>query len=152
MWIGPLETSDVQKAYERMFAAELNLTGDVFFSAPETCVQKVHQKRFDKRGRYYPLEDVPVRGSPLLRLMPPGMPARRDAYTGIRGSSTCDFIADLDHWPFSPGGAYGSTFPCQLTHGHIWSWNKDRFAIGVEHLMAQGFHLFPSQHPDRQQK
>ena len=139
----------MQKAYDDMFRADLVLTGDIFLQAPTEYLQKVFKERFKKHGRFYnSLEEVPVKGNALLRIMPPGMPARRDAYALLRGNSERDFLADLDHWPNSPGGSYGSSFPCQLTHGNIWSWNKDRMCVGLEHFMAQGIHMLPALHPD----
>ena len=139
----------MQAAYNKMFASEMMLSGDIFLQAPDEYLQKVYQQKFRKHGRFYDrAEDVPIKGNGLLKIMPPGMPARRDAYSRSRGASTAPFLADLDHWPHSPGGAFGSCFPCQLTHGNIWSWNKDRMCVGLELLIAQGFHMLPTLNPD----
>ena len=81
----------------------------------------------------------------LRASLPAGAGVRLDAHLerqaeleGIGGA----YLFDVQHWPgvkMTPGGPL---FPCQLTHGDVVSASKLRTASGMEHLFAQGFHVF----------
>ena len=55
---------------------------------------------------------------------------------GIGGS----YLADIEHHPGRGSG--GSLFPCLLTHGTVVDWEVGRPATSMEHVAAQGFHVF----------
>jgi len=62
----------------------------------------------------------------------------RTQYEGIGGA----FLADVQQWPGTAVGS-GPLFPTQLTHGSIVSWQHQRLARAMEHVAAQGFHVYP---------
>ena len=84
-----------------------------------------------------------------VALLPPGARLRSDAYSTIHAADgTKDtFLADLEQWPAAHNSS-GQLWPTQMTHGLIYSWQAGRPAISLEHLGAQGFHLFPSSTED----
>ena len=61
----------------------------------------------------------------------------------LQGIEDSCFICDVQQWPSNGASTPGRFFPCQLTHGTVVSFNKARVALGLEHLVVQGFHVLP---------
>ena len=147
-WIGPQADDEVQELFDKLFRRSTEVSGDCFFVADQAMVQEDVKKRLAKRGLGYDADAcvVPSREL-LLQMLPPGAAQRLEAYERLApmAQSVEDgcYICDVQQWPASGCSKAGPHFPCQLTHGSITSLAKWRIAVGFEHLLAQGFHVFP---------
>ena len=166
-WVGPTEDEDIQKAFDSIFNRSQELSGNCFFVAEKRHVQADVLKRLTKRGVVYKENSVdsealtpelveqmlpanartPSREL-LFQMLPPGHVQRLEAYEGLQperaGIEDGSFICDLQQWPVFGCSNCGRFFPCQLTHGAVTSLNSWRIAVGLEHLVAQGFHVLPA--------
>ena len=143
MWTGPSTQAEIQKDFNDTFNRKAMLDGDAYFKVSLTDVDRVYRQLLGKRHVHVPeKEDVDVHGRGVLRnALSAGHMNRLDAYDELRiDDRTC--IADLDHWPGSPGDTSGPLFPVQLRHGHLYSFKKRRLCLGLEHLHAQGWNVF----------
>lgn len=147
-WVGP---ADYETDFKERFFRSLQCEGDVFFCAPVNIAANDLRCRACARGVYFHEMDdssvvqVGVPGSPQ-DFLPPGAVQRFHAWGAERSrlqSMTGTFISDIDHWP-GRGSVGGCLFPALQTHGSIYSWTQGRFATPGEHLVAQGFPLYPS--------
>lgn len=128
------------------------MNGDCYLVAPEELVRQNYCERLARKHIHMPRDLVPIHGEGILqKLVSPGMWSHYMSFTCIQQEATMSggeggrcFIADLEHWPKAPGGTYGHSFPSQLTHGTIYSWGAQRIFLGAEHLLANGWHLWPS--------
>ena len=51
------------------------------------------------------------------------------------------FLCDVEQNPELGRSQPGPLWPTQLTHGHVYSFTKGRFATPLEHAAAQGIHI-----------
>ena len=150
MWVGPSNQQEIQAEFDGIFGRSVVLGGEAYVAAPEEAVRAVYYSMMAKR-HHYPEPNLSLRGRGMLRsVLSPGNLARLEAYDmglGRRapGSFPESYMCDVDHWPGSPGDTAGGHFPCQLTHGHVVAYRKRRLVIGMEHLFAQGWHVFPQE-------
>jgi hypothetical protein len=56
------------------------------------------------------------------------------------------YIVDLEQKSGTRGDWAGACFPCQLTHGTLYSVTKGRLIIGAEHLLANGWNIMQPSH------
>ncbi|CAK9082469.1 Uncharacterized protein SCF082_LOCUS39189 [Durusdinium trenchii] len=86
-------------------------------------------------------------------MLPPGAAQRLDAHEkqreGKEGIETGAYLVDVNQWPDSGCSAAGPYWPCQSTRATAISFNHGRAAVGLEYLLAQGFHVFPEIHGGR---
>ena len=145
-WCGPTSDQAVQAEFDMIFKRATTLSGNCFLLAPLSEVQEWYKQKLAKRGVHV-AQDEPLDIASLLEdILPPGARLRLDAYKEIleQDSGATDFIADVEQWP-NHGAAYGSLFPCQLTHGTVLSLRGGtgpRVFLGSEHLAALGWHIF----------
>ena len=127
------------------------MTGDAFFVAPEQMIRADVGSRLHKRGQNTDLgPNFAVSMELLYSMLPPGACQRLAQYDVMRAEKQsiedgC-FICDVNQWPSSGCSGAGPFFPCQLTHQTCVSFNHMRPAVGLEYLLAQGFHVFPEAH------
>ena len=150
-WVGPPTDVGIQQEFDALFGRSTELTGDAFFVAPEAKVRADVANRLQKCGQNTDLGLNPVFNMELLNsMLPPGASQRLAQYEKMREEKQsiedgC-FICDVNQWPSSGCSASGPFFPCQLTHATCISFNHMRPAVGLEYLLAQGFHVFPEVH------
>ena len=145
-WIGPETQAGIQKEFEELFARRVVADGDMYLTAHPNLLKKFYRAKFAARHIHFnSLEDVPTAGEDVCEMLTPAQRQRKDAYTLIREVEHPDscFLGDLEQWP-NQASSCGRTFPCQLKHGCMWSWQLQREALGLEHLAAQGVHLLNS--------
>ena len=148
MWLGPSSQKEIQSEFDAIFARRVVLGGEVYVTAPEGKVRDVYFGMMARR-HHYPDDKVSLLGHGMLRIiLSPGHLSRLGAYehqlsqTPGRGNDPGSFICDVDHWPGLPGDTSGEFFPCQLAHAHLFASRSRRLVIGLEHLLAQGWHVF----------
>ena len=151
LWLGPSSQKDVQAEFDAIFGRSVVLAGEAYVVAPAETVQQVYRGMMAKK-HHYPTGNFSIHGKGMLRsILGPGHLARLDAYQDEcqrrpgSGDNPESFICDVDHWPRTPGDTSGAFFPCQLTHGHLYAHRKRRLIVGMEHLCAQGWHVFPQE-------
>ena len=124
-----------------------------FFVAPDSFVKDDIACRLEKRGHLFKPEDFPVTRELLYAMLPPGAAQRLDAHEkqreGKEGIETGAYLVDVNQWPDSGCSAAGPYWPCQSTRATAISFNHGRAAVGLEYLLAQGFHVFPEIHGGR---
>ena len=144
LWAGPSSDDAIQEDFDSIFSTTMELDGDIFFfiDAAEREVELSENLRKRCHGQCLPkgfdnqIDKVMLSLGPAARL-------RYEAYTELRPrhqSLSGAFIADLDQWP-SIRRICGPLFPCQLTHGTVFSWSKQSIAHGMEHANAQGWNV-----------
>ena len=143
MWTGPSTQAEIQKDFNDTFNRQMILDGDAYLKASPTDVNRVYRQLLQKRHVHVSeKDDIDVHGRGVLRsALSAGHMNRLDAYNELRiTDKAC--IADLDHWPGSPGDTSGPLFPVQLRHSHLYSFKKRRLCLGLEHVHAQGWNVF----------
>ena len=146
IWNGPTTDAAVQEAFNKLFKRTCELTGDCFFLADDESVALDWVRRLKQRGIHCSPEDLNICRETMLETLALGARQRFEAYEKIRPGTEGiggTFLADIEHWPDSGKSAAGSIFPCQLSHGTVVSWLKNRPALGMEHICANGFHVYP---------
>ena len=151
LWVGPESDEEIQQEFSSIFDTTMELSGDVFFQASTLDTQEFLKKKLRDRSRLDLLKSKRRSKWDILRAsLPPGAGARLDRYgerrsefQGIGGA----FLADVHQWPGVKWGMGGPLFPCQLTHGDVVSWECQRQALGLEHMFAQGFHVYETGTP-----
>ena len=146
IWIGPPQ-AEIQDHFESIFARKTLLTGAAYFRASPEALRQFAQKAMMKRGLRLDVDellDLPTTGMEFLdTFLPPGAHQRLEAYEQQRESlqgMDGTYIVDLEQWPQSKAGAGGPYFPSQLTHGSVLDVNTMKYALGTDHLAANGFH------------
>ena len=149
-WIGPPDDESVQRCFDDMFKRTTETSGDCFFIADDQRVKDDVLKRLEKRGLNCDAvaeNCFPLTRDLLVQCLPPGAAQRFAKYEQLRplrqGIEDGCFICDVQQWPDVGCSSYGPQFPCQLTHGTVVSLERRRIALGLEHLLAQGFHVLP---------
>ena len=134
-----------------MWSRSCELTGDVFFQAPEEDVRAWAIQRWRRRGMFCS-PSGPVMNMELLRcLLAPGQVQRMDSYMMQRDEQMAldgSFLFDVMQNVHGRVSKAGPMFPCQLTHGEIISANLERAALGCEHLSANGFQIYNPRRPE----
>ena len=146
IWMGPTAPDLLQRDFDSIFATTMELTGDVFFlEHNETQRQRSIDKAVSQRGRNRLALQSLNSWDLLQSCLAPGAATRLRDYDGLRACRADPegaFLADVEHWPGQCLGSGGPLFPCQLKHGTVVSWQHQRAATGMEHLAAQGYHVF----------
>ena len=79
----------------------------------------------------------------LAQVLPDGAMQRKeewDKYREAKGFHDA-FLADLDHHPQTKGPGGSTLFPTMVTHGSIFSWQKQRLATTAEMIAVHGAHV-----------
>lgn len=147
-----------QEALEAEFSEKVHrgttATGDAILRA-DNCTLSLEYMELAKRQRYIlspeeivgMMEQCPT--ELLEMVLPPGSAWWSGTNTGLPTSPrVARFFADIDHRINSRGGSGASDWSVQLTHGHMVSIPEDcrktRLACSIEHLAADGVHIFGS--------
>ena len=149
-WVGP---DNYVHDFKQRYYRGMRLSGDTFFEAPE---DEVHAEYMHlAHGRKFQVSRAEVSSlstqAMLDMALPPGARLRLQHYHEKRANLEPDqvLICDVDHNPDTKGSSPGSEWPVQLTHGTFINVThdpeKDRVAIGMEHLSAMGFNIYPPQ-------
>ena len=140
VWVGPDTQEGIQQQFDSMFSRRCLLTGSIFFQASQDDIASWAQELADKRfrGNSQPL---PTSGRGMLTAcLSPGQLQRLEAYKKVylqRCALDGTMLADLDHWPDSPGPAAGPNFPTLLRHGCIVDLNRpERIAQNVDRWLS----------------
>ena len=145
VWVGPETQEDMEKEFMALFERRCCLSGDVFLQAEDAEVWQWASVLAKKRARCREA-DVPLRGQGLAQaVLSAGQLQRLEAYQRLKPQvcaldGTC--LADLDHWPGSPGPSCGPHFPALLRHGCVVNLkNPLRFAQTSDRFLSLGFHV-----------
>lgn len=150
-WVGP-DKDAIQQKFDEKFCRQTQLTGDSLLCAPEEEMYKHYQDLARIQGHHVSTDDFKALSSEglLEAILAPGQLQIYSEYAAAKSklqSLGGALIADLGQHPHTASTA-GPDWPCQLTHGTVISFShghgQHRVASGLEHLGAQGFHLFPS--------
>ena len=146
IWVGP-PTHQVQDHFDSIFARSTALTGSVYFLASDEKVREHAKHAQRKRGLSLDDDEMnELQGMDLLdTFLPMGAHQRLEAYNLLRDKLQAfdgTYIVDLEQWPNSRAGAAGPYFPSQLTHGSIINVDTMKYAVGSDHLSANGFHMY----------
>ena len=141
---------DYRTDFMEKFYRMAQISGDALFCAPDNQVHQSYSDLARVQGHNVKPEDVP-KFKPLdllpyllsagqLQIFQEHLEEKAEKQ-GLDGS----FIADIQQHP-GRASSSGPDFPCQLTHGTVVTFRDDgkgpRIATGMEHLGAQGYHLF----------
>ena len=147
LWMGPESDAEIQADFNRLFMSTMELTGDCLFVSGPREVHQSYDEKLSLQKRAFMRMKAQDKWELMLATMPPGAGVRLQAYgeqrserEGIGGA----YLVDAQHWPGKRAGLGGALFPCQLTHGDIVSFAHQRQALGMEHIYAQGLHVFPT--------
>ena len=143
VWTG---ASSAQEEFDELFHAICQLPGDVYLQANAEEVASFVQKEAAKRKQILPAgyEDMAMRRY-LTCLLPPGGLVRLGEYESFRsdrGDMQGNFMADLQQ-NMGFGCTPGPEVPSLNTHPCIYSWGRQRLALGQELLQAQGIDFYP---------
>lgn len=149
VWAGPTDyRADFMQKYYR--AAQVR--GDIFMCAPDEQVHSYYSQLAKAQGHDIPPEIIAK--TDMTTLLPLLVSAGKyqifREYVELKPlhqSMGGVFLADICQHP-NTASSCGPTFPTQLKHGLICTIQgrhdeEVRFATGMEHLGAQGYHLFP---------
>jgi hypothetical protein len=127
------------------------LTGDILFCAPDEDRWAHYQHLAKVQGNFVNVSVLKELSTQelLACILPPGQSKIYEEYMELKSEYSSlggAFVADLDHHP-NTASSQGPDWPCQLTHGTVVAFGnteaeKPRIATPLEHLSAQGFHLF----------
>ena len=141
VWVGPTSQQAIQQGFDAVFAADAQLTGDIYFVANPTAIQQFVEERASRRGKKLPADFLQRSMKDYLAcLLPPGAMVRLSQYEAVmldRQSLDGSFLVDLDH-NLDCGPACGPLMPALDTHASIYSFKHERLALGSELLAAQG--------------
>ena len=145
VWVGPSSPEAIQEEFDCLFGRRCEVSGKVFFQAREEDVRQMIDKVMRKRMRVS--HEVPLTGPRMwAQVLTPAQMSRVREYEGLRddrsGLDGC-FIADVDHWPNSPGPACGAHFPTLLRHGTILEFSTGRIAMPQDRWLSLGFNVRP---------
>jgi hypothetical protein len=143
--------NDYRSAFADKYYRMTQVTGDALFCAPDDHVHRYYQDLAKSHGHDLSIEKI--RTSNPRELLPylvtPGNVAIFEEHKGRMQSLQSvggTYIADIHQHP-GAASTPGPDFPSQLRHGMVTSFRQGgevpRLASGLEHLSAQGFHLFP---------
>eukprot|EP00972_Heterocapsa_arctica_P106672 15711968-Heterocapsa_arctica.AAC.1 len=145
IWLGPETLEGIQQDFDKIFHTTMELTGDIFFLEEAGAAHDYMVALVQKRGIHSTVASKLEPWDRLRAAVPAGAGVRLDAYSKLReerqGVGGC-FIADVQQWPGVRYGSGGPIWPCMLTHGCLVSWHHQRVATGMEHMAAQGLHVF----------
>ncbi|CAE7548869.1 unnamed protein product [Symbiodinium natans] len=141
VWLGPKTDEEIQAEFEGMFGRCPHLNGSVFLQEDDSVHQAFLRDQLGSRGHY---PDIMPEGQKLFnKLLVPGQQQRLAAYqqrAAERAALDGTCFCDLEHWPDSPGPAFGPMMPCLLTHGNILELSRSRFVLPAERFLSLGFH------------
>lgn len=129
-----------------------SLTGDSLLVAPDEVLWPHYAQVARRRQNHMELSSMKAmdRTELLSLLISPSQLKTFAEYQELEAdlmSPGGAFLADLEQRP-STASSPGPDFPPQLTHGCVVSFRTNqggpRLAMGLEHLCAQGFHIFAS--------
>ena len=141
VWIGPKD-EDIQEDFDSLFSRRCELSGKIFLQATQEDIASWTSSRMKKRMRVQ--QAVPLSGEALWsQVLTPMQMQRVKEYKGlaVERASVKDgcFIADVDHWPDSPGPSSGPYFPTLLRHGTILEFSEGRVALAKDRFLSLGF-------------
>ncbi|CAE7319270.1 unnamed protein product [Symbiodinium sp. CCMP2456] len=146
IWMGPTAPDLLQRDFDSIFATTMELSGNIFFLEDDETQRRCNiDKAVCQRGRNRLVLQSLNRWDLLQSCLAPGAATRLREYDEKRANRVDPegaFLADVEHWPGQCLGSGGPLFPCQLKHGTVVSWQHQRAATGMEHLAAQGYHVF----------
>lgn len=147
IWRGPAQ-GEIEADFHAAFGRNVDLTGDIYFVATEE-EQKAEEDRLAAIRRTTVRPGACLKGFDLVKARcPPSQQRHWLGYENIRNKKGIKdgdtFLADMEQDPYRGRSRAGVLWPSQLTHGHIYSWKKERFATALEHAAAQGIHISPS--------
>jgi len=142
-FVGP---KNYEEDFYQLFKRSVQLSADDLFVASEEDIDKEFRRMLSNRGLFPDPGKLLRPDFDLLRqCLPPGAAMNFDQYSELRSQyqgKNGEFVADLQQRPQVGRSQPGPLWPCQLTHGTLVSWKLQRPACGMEHLSAQGFHVF----------
>ena len=145
VWCGPTSPQEVQQQFMLLFASMPQVSGNIYFQAGLDEVRAWIEHRASERHFSLPPKwpDMPM-GQLLAGLMSPSALFRKKAYEKLwRGNGQGEYLADIDHNPgFGP--TPGRYMPALDTHPSVFSFQKQRLALPLELLSAQGLDAYPA--------
>ena len=152
-WVGPSSAKETQDMFKHKFYQATQLTGDDLFCGSEEEMYEHYRDLARTQGNIVSVETLKSLSEDdlLHAILAPDQLQIFKEYKNLEQeiSPGIMFLGDLQQHPGMASSA-GEDWPCRLTHGSVMSFRttlesqKPRLATGLEHLGAQGFHLFPA--------
>ena len=151
VWCGPSSQKEIQADFFRLFRRRVCASGDVYFRAPPSIVDKVYRDLLKKRHMHIPAD---VSFSPLGRgIFRNALTAQQavrlaeyeEFHADAHGRVPPSLMVDVFQNVHSPGDTSGTDFPSQLKHGLYYSYKARRAAVGLEGMVANGWHIFETE-------
>ena len=148
-WVGPESAAAVEVEFSQLFYRAVTLSGGVYFAAPEQSRLQMYEALAAGQTNHVSQERIQAMTSAELFPLVLSSSQHHHLQQWLQDreaweSSDGELVVDLEH-NLQERRRGGHLWPTQLTHGmlaHLPRGNSMKLATPMEHLEAQGFHIF----------